>query len=372
MGDRDTLTGSSQRFCTSCGEPVNAESKFCISCGAALVLSTPGSPPTRVTDPADEFRGEAAHAPNGAVTTTAALAGDGRSDDVNSPPLASVQAEDEGQSVAPSQDATAPSPLVKKPNDAAHPFYTVCTIREVVDGIGADAEQSLIFPVPSTQPDAVVLEARDGKISNRAICSLIEVDLLDSSLKRQKTLLKAPDVSAQVQLTEARLTLACTKYQKGGGWYGDPVSMILLNAGSKIRASVQRRGKMLVGHVRYPWVRAVYAQNKEGWRRAPVLRVIVNVPGDQAMRLDLTFPKHVQATSIATDLSRLAARYRLAHEFDLGDDERSNLEELAEIPPLVYQPGSGNMVGRRFPTYWKATPATARIGLAESESRSAG
>jgi hypothetical protein len=367
------VTDSSERFCTSCGEPVGAEAKFCISCGAALVFSTPVSPPAPATDSADHVRtGETAHTPDGAGTKTGTLDADGISDEVTPPPLASVETEDGVQPVAPSEEPAAPSPLVKKPNDAAHPFYTVCTIREVVEGIGADPEQSLIFPVPSTEPDSVVLELRDGTISSRALCSLIEVDLLDSSLKRQKTLLKAPDISAQVQLTEARLTLACTKYQKGGGWYGDPLSMIVLNAGSKIRASVQRRGKMLVGQVRYPWVRAVYAQNKDGWRRAPVLRVIMNVPGDQAMRLDLTFPKHFQATSIATDLIRLAARYRLTHEFDLGDDERSKLEELAEIPPLVYQPGTGNMVGRRFPTYWNATPATARIGLAVSEAPSAG
>jgi hypothetical protein len=120
---------------------------------------------------------------------------------------------------------------------------------------------------------------------------------------------------------------------------------------------------MLVGQVRYPWIEGVYAQNKDGFRGAEILRVIVNAGGKSRLHVELTFPKSVDATSIGTELIRRAARFRLEHDPDpMADSEREKFEELARVRPLAYTKGSGKMAGHQFPTSWPVSMRSALFG----------
>lgn len=236
----------------------------------------------------------------------------------------------------------------------------ICAPRDVLEG-HFGPEHGLLLPVPGFDTDSVLPEDRDGTDVRTTYCTAIEL-LAGASNRR---VLRVSDIRARVGLTDARLTRACSKYDKGGGWVGDPVSMLALNAGSKLLAARRRRGRLLVGQVRYPWIGAVYAQNKSGWSGSEMLRVIVKSEG-QPVRLDLTFPKDVDATVLATQLIRRAARFRLACEPGLEDEERTRLSELAEIAPLRWQPGSRQMAGQKFPSHWPAAERSARFGLGMS------
>ena len=234
--------------------------------------------------------------------------------------------------------------------------YTICTIMPVFEG-PSDVEESLFFPIPALQADTVQLEPRDGQDIKRLHSTTVEVTIGE----RNKTLLKAAEIRAQIMVTDARITIACSKYDKGGGWIGG-VGAIALNAGSKMLAARRRRGKMLVGQIRYPWISAVYAQNKGGWLGSEVLRVFVEVD-DVSMRLDLTLPKDVDATAVATELVRRAAAFRLRHEVALQPAERERLVQLAQLAPLVWRKENKEMVGVDLPTFWPVGSRSARIGL---------
>jgi hypothetical protein len=259
-----------------------------------------------------------------------------------------------------SQRVASPPPDAALPpvDTTPRPAYTICTIRDVVEG-QFGPEDSLIFPVPALHADAVIVEPRDGTDVRAVHCCEVEVKAGPENAR----LLRAPDIRAKVLLTDARLTVACTKYDKGGGWVGGPVAMLALNAGSKFLAVRRRRGKMLVGQIRYPWIRAVYAQNKSGWAGSEKLRVIVQGLGHD-MRLELTFPKDVDATAIATELVRRAARFRLTHEPELSVEERAQLASLSASPPIVWRKDDGRMAGHSFPSHWPAAERSARFGLA--------
>lgn len=233
----------------------------------------------------------------------------------------------------------------------------ICGVREVVDS-PFDPEDGFILPVPALQPDGVLLEPRDGADIRSAHANEVAV----RAGERDTHLIRASDIRALVQITDARLTLGCSKYDKGGGWVGGPFTMIALNAGSKLLAARRRRGRMLVGQVRYPWIRAVYAQNKGGWAGVERLRVVVEC-ADQLVRLELTFPKDVNATAIATELIHRAARFRLACEPELDAHERSELARLAEIAPLVWRKESKEMAGHEFPSHWPVGSRSAGFGL---------
>jgi hypothetical protein len=241
--------------------------------------------------------------------------------------------------------------------DPSPPEYSICGVREVLEG-RFEAEDSFFLPVPGLDSDAVLLEPRDGTNVRRLHCQQIGVIAGDTS----KRLLRVSDVRAQIQLTDARLTVACTKYDKGGGWVGNPIGMIALNAGSKLLAANRRRGKMLVGQIRYPWIQGVYAQNKSGWAGAEMMRVAVKSRG-QLLRLDLTFPKDVDATAVATELIRRTAQFRLTHDPTVDDAEVKRLQELAQVPPLVWRKADNKLAGHQFPTHWPVAYKSARFGL---------
>lgn len=276
-----------------------------------------------------------------------------------------------GYMPAPDMPETCARPPAEASHVAAAPVrteirYAICGVREVLDG-PSDPGDGLILPVPGPEVDSVLTEQRDGSEIRRLVCHEIKV-LAGATNKR---VLRAPDIRAQILITDARLTVACSKFDKGGGWYGNPVAMIALNAGSKLLAAHRRRGKMLVGQVRYPWIHAVYAQNKAGWAGSEMLRIIVN-GGGEFMRLELSLPKDVDATAVATELIQRAARFRLAHENGLDDAERSRLEELSAIPPLVWCRETKQMVGRQFPSCWPAGEKSARFGLGPENSDGVG
>jgi hypothetical protein len=263
------------------------------------------------------------------------------------PPPAPIAAPAPAPAQAPAQPASADPPT---------PDYAICGIREVLEGRFAP-EDGFFLPVPAPETDTVLREPRDGSDVRLLHCNEIEVKAGDAN----KRLLRVGDIRARVELTDARLTVACTKYDKGGGWVGSPVAMIALNAGSKLLAANRRRGKMLVGQIRYPWIHGVFAQNKAGWSGCEMLRVIVNARG-QMLRLELTFPKDVDATAVATELIRRTARFRLAHEPELEDAERKRLNELAEVPPVVWRKADGKLAGHLFPTHWPVGYKSARFG----------
>jgi hypothetical protein len=244
----------------------------------------------------------------------------------------------------------------------ADPHYTLLTIREVFAG-RAKAEDGLLFPVPLDQTDMIAVESRDGRKIKSADC--VAIALRVNGARRPIAVLR--DIRAQLMLTDARLTIACSKFDKGGGWWGMGGGALLaipLNVGSHALAAHRRRGKMLVGQVRYPWLHSVYAQNRVGWGGAEVLRVFANAGGNGLFQLDLTFPKDVDATAIATELIRRAAAFRLEHDEDVGSPEdHRRLQELSTAARLVDVKGSGQMTGHTLPKAWPASVHSARFGL---------
>lgn len=181
------------------------------------------------------------------------------------------------------------------------------------------AEQSLIYPVPGVQKNTVVFEPRDGD----SIQSLTAKALLFKAGNR--TLLRLRKVRIDVFITDARLAVACSKYDKGGGWVGGATAMVVFNTVSKARAALRSRGKMLAGQVRYPWLQWVASSPKTGLSSEETLVLQCAAENGTSMTLTLTLPKNVEASRVAAEIADRAARYRLASE-ELGAEARAGIE----------------------------------------------
>jgi hypothetical protein len=169
----------------------------------------------------------------------------------------------------------------------------------------------LLFPVPGIEKNTIVMEDRDGSEVQRLTASEV-IFKVGSATK-----FKDRKVKIDLFVTDARFALACSSYDKGGGhnFLGGGGALALdvaFNSVSKIRAKIRSRGKMLVGQVRYPWLRRVGSSPKTGFGSHEKLYFETSVKGGGTMTLTLYLPNNVSAARIAAEVARRAARYRLA------------------------------------------------------------
>lgn len=221
-------------------------------------------------------------------------------------------------------------------------------------------EGSLIYPIPGQEKNTVVLEDRDGTNIQRLTAKSAELEL------NAKTVFKLSDVKIDIFVTDARVAFACSKFEKGEGWlhaHGEYGIGVLIVAGSKARAAFRRRGKMMVGQVRYPWIQSVGSTARTGWRSEERLFFNAKASEDDSLRLVLTLPKDIDAAQAAAEITRRASAYRLTAESELDEEERSKLEELGRANPLPPDPTAGKNDARyfEFPTFWFMNEQSARL-----------
>ncbi|HXT87654.1 MAG TPA: hypothetical protein VN714_00185 [Trebonia sp.] len=233
----------------------------------------------------------------------------------------------------------------------------VVNVPEASPGDSDTADEGLLLPVPGQDANTVLVEPRDGD-------DIIAIDVTGMLLEyRGETVIRVPNIRTKALVTDARLTVACSNYDKGGGWRGDPITMTVFNAVSKARAAVRSHGKMLVGHVRYPWLARVGSTPKSGIGTEERLVLDVYETGDVPTRLILGLSTQSDAAELAALVARRAAAYRLACEEDLDSDERRSLQRLrAASPLLLKQSYSRNQAYfHEFPTYWHVSEKSARL-----------
>jgi hypothetical protein len=238
--------------------------------------------------------------------------------------------------------------------------FNVLTIRS-----GLDTGDDALYPAVSdaSGPANITLDARDGQHVMQVVATSVRV--LEVGSAGLKTVVKLQEVKIDVYVTDSRLALACQKYDKGGGWVGFGTGGVLVavtaNAVSKARAASRSRGKVLVGHVRYPWLKAVGASSKSGFASSEAIRLEYseNHSGGPMHKLvELTLPKNIDATLVAQEITRRAAAYRLANYPGMPVEEEAQFTSLSEEPPRL-APQPKNFAFVQMPTYYHANAATA-------------
>jgi hypothetical protein len=190
-------------------------------------------------------------------------------------------------------------------------------------------EMGLLFPVPGIEKNTIVMEDRDGSNVQRLTASEVIFKV------GAQTKFKDRKVKIDLFVTDARFALACSSYDKGGGHSvfggaGAAALMVGVNSVSKIRSKMRSRGKMLVGQVRYPWLRRVGSSPKTGFGSYEKLHFESTVKGGGTTTLTLYLPNNVSAAQVAAEVARRAARYRLATKNPDGE-LRQTLEALTSV-----------------------------------------
>ena len=229
--------------------------------------------------------------------------------------------------------------------------FNILTIRT------GESDDGALYPVLGAQRDEVELEALDGPSVTKLYADAAHIfRVIGSSLHEEA---HVRDVRLTVYVTDARVAVACSKYDKGGGWRGGLLA-VPLNAISIARAAHRRQGKMLVGHVRYPWLGSVSFSEKTSWSSTDTLRLrdTERVDGnDRDMLLELRFPKGTDVAWLAHAICQRAATYRLNNDSDLTETEVAQFEALRASGPRPGTPKEFTVYS--MPTRYFVTASSA-------------
>lgn len=204
-----------------------------------------------------------------------------------------------------------------------------------VIGEAGEGEPGSIYPVINDEADGVVPEPEDGSNVATFAATSVTKYLVGATANHKDAFVT--DVKITCSITDSRFYFACPKYDKGGGWYGGGAA-VALNLGSKAIAAVRRRGKCLVGQIRYSNMAQVGYLSKPR-RFAPTEALTLYVPerGTEKpffTKVQFVLAKGESARDMANDIARRTARYRLAQADYESDEERAVLELIvtAGIP----------------------------------------
>jgi hypothetical protein len=217
-----------------------------------------------------------------------------------------------------------------------------------------DPSVGLLLPVPDGSKNGIVFEPRDGANVRTLDASAVTLTY------RGERVVGISGVHASVILTDARVAVACSNYDTGGGWIGSPALMGVFNTASKIRAAVRSHGKVLVGQARYPWIARVGSTAKLGFGSAERLVIEASEGDGQTYRLLLDLRRDIGA-EVAAELVQRAASFKLRAEPDLDPTERLELERLTAAQPIPTTParGASHIYFHDMPTCWYISERSA-------------
>ncbi len=205
--------------------------------------------------------------------------------------------------------------------------FSIITVRTY------DDEDDALFPRLDSMTGGPAFDADDGSLRELNAREL-EIYEFNGGVDR---VLSLDSLTFEVAITDSRVVVWCKKFDKGGGWRGFGVTSLVIagaaNAVSHARAASRRKGKCLVGQVRYPWLAKVGYRSKQGmFSSVEEIRLLVEdgTSGSdrRRMALDLRLNSTESARSVAETIVRRAVDYRLARAPDLEPEERQSLEEL--------------------------------------------
>ena len=200
----------------------------------------------------------------------------------------------------------------------------------VVAPIGGQADP---FAYPITDEECNVIEEKlDHGLSNVVTATSIFFSYRGASSSKQ--VIQGLNLKVDFYVTDSRVVLLCEKYDKGSSWSGG-LAALALDAASSIAAAARRKGKVMLGHIRYEWISEI-TYNHKGH-----IGISYKDGDKNCWTLGLLFKKATDTEFVANEILRRTCAYRLA----MTDQEEKERHEGAVEFFVKYSTG-----GRITPT----------------------
>jgi hypothetical protein len=215
------------------------------------------------------------------------------------------------------------------------------------------------FPVyPGVNDDIQILtEAADGPLGQAL--QVTKVVVRRKIGNSYKNVMETKDIAFQVWVTNSRVIMYCKKFEKGGGWVGFGLGGLAVaavaNSVSMAIAANRRKGKAMVGNLRYPWISAVLFSPRNGYgtEEQVCLRYVDGTEGSRPeCDITLTLARGSDANRVARSVVDRIIAYRYASGEQMSADELASFEAL-RTSGLVAPPGKGFLASYSIPTSWR-------------------
>ena len=214
----------------------------------------------------------------------------------------------------------------------------------------------------------IVPEALDGPLGEPIRVSKIVVRRKVGN--SYTTVTETKDIVFQVWITASRVIFYCKKFEKGGGWVGFGLGglavAVVANSVSHAIAANRRKGKALIGNIRYPWVSSVMFTPRNGFGTEENVRIaFVDGTDDSRPDGDITFSieRHNNANRVARNIVDRVIAYRYASGEELDAEELRRFEELRHSG-LAALPEKGRLTSYGIPSSWRVPLGLALVPLA--------
>lgn len=130
-------------------------------------------------------------------------------------------------------------------------------------------------------------------------------------------------------VSDCRVALSSEKLTGDSSWHGvEPGGVVAADAGAVSAASARSRiqGKVMVGHLRYEWISKIWAS----YGKHLSLEYVSN---DVPRALEIQVIGGI-SVSMAQDITRRVAAFRLKENPELPDEQRAVLDGLRQAEPL--------------------------------------
>ena len=223
------------------------------------------------------------------------------------------------------------------------------------------------FPIyPTLNDDLLVMgEPLDGGFGETIQVSRVVVRRKVGN--NFKTVMETKDLSFQVWVTASRVIFYCKKFEKGGRWVGFGLGglavAVVANSVSAAIAANRRKGKALVGNIRYPWVSSVMFSPRSGFGSENDLRIaFVDGTEDSRPDCDITFSIERQrdANRLARHITDRVIAYRYASGEEIDADELGRFEALRSSG-LAAVPEKGRLSSYKFPSSWRVPIGMTKV-----------
>jgi hypothetical protein len=212
----------------------------------------------------------------------------------------------------------------------AEQAFRILTIRTV----GSTAQPAL-YPLLSTDGEEVIApEELDSEGLSQRYCRATGVTVSRIIDGAERPILRLRHLNIKVYVTAGRLALACKRYRTANAWaLAGPGSGFAGRGITSAMISRHLQGGVMVGHIRYPWIRSVSARPRTPWLFGRDTLVIEYAMGPRApmlLRLDLRLPLQHTPAWMAAEICGRAVRYWQTYDKDASWDLQAALADLAK------------------------------------------
>jgi hypothetical protein len=213
------------------------------------------------------------------------------------------------------------------------------------------ASGSRLYPLPGERVGAARRESLDGHFVHAQRTRGVRLRFTDG----KRDLAVRDDLALSLYITDARVIVAAMTLDADLTWRPGHAA-----ARPDEREGSRARGRVLLGHLRLPWLHGVQARGHRGG--SPTLRTFVETAGHM-LRVDIGMADGDAATTAALDIARRAAAFRLA-QIPAGASATAALGLIAGLDVLPRRRSSDGFDGLGLPGH---RPVESDMGSSQHE-----